>query len=72
MDLAEEPQGVGFVASFLMGPGELKGVLPGAWVYASSRRPANRYASLSQATRSAWSSHVTHHHGLLNRLLQQQ
>ena len=27
MDLAEEPQGVGFVAPFLMGPGELKGAL---------------------------------------------
>ena len=60
---------MGFVAPFLMGSENSRACC--AWVYASSRRPASRYASLSQATRSAWSS-ITHGHSLLDRLLQQR
>jgi len=52
-DFAEEPQGVGFVASFLVRPGEFRARC--AWMLASSSRPASRYALLSQTSRSAWS-----------------
>ena len=53
VDLAEEPQGVGFRPCSLWARENSRACC--AWVYASSRRPASRYASPSQTIRSAWS-----------------
>ena len=50
-NLAEEPQGIGFVAPLLMRPGELQGPLRlgASFVQAAGRR----YTSPSETTRSA-------------------
>ena len=69
-DLAEEPQGVGFVAPFLVRPGELQGPLR------LGRRlvqPAGQQIRLAQPDHpERMVEHETHRDGLLDRLLQQR
>ena len=70
MDLTEEPQGVGFVAPFLVGPGELKGAL---CLGVRLVQPAGEQIRLAQPGHlERIIAHETHRHGLLDRLLQQR
>ena len=69
-NLAKEPQGIGFVAPFLMGPGELQGTLRlGA---ASSSRPAQQIRLAQPDHPERMVEHETHRDGLRDRLLQQR
>ena len=69
-NLAEEPQGVGFVAPFLMGSGELQGVLR---LGVRLVQPAGQQIRLAQPDHpERMVEHETHRHGLLDRLLQQR
>jgi hypothetical protein len=62
-DVAEEPQGVGFVAPFFMGPGELKGALR---LGASFVQPAGEQIRLAQPDHpKRMVEHVTHGDAML-------